>query len=70
VNTRLPLDPIVVRGWHEEGGPAVSFGSDAHDPALIAHGFPEAAMMVEAQGFRPGHAPDDFWRRGLAVAAP
>jgi len=65
VNTRLPLDPLVVRWWHEVGGEAVSFGSDAHLPSAVAAGFVEAAAMVEAQGFRPGKAPHDFWRRAL-----
>ncbi len=65
VNTRIPLDARVVRWWHEAGGDAVSFGSDAHEPAAVAHGFAEAAAMVEAQGFRPGRTPFDFWTRSL-----
>jgi histidinol-phosphatase (PHP family) len=65
VNTRLPLDAQIVRWWHEVGGEAVSFGSDAHFPEAVATGFAEAAAMVEAQGFRPGKAPQDFWRRAL-----
>ena len=63
VNTRLPLDPLIVRWWYEAGGDAVSFGSDAHTPARVGHGFAEAAAMVEAQGFHPGHSPHDFWTR-------
>jgi histidinol-phosphatase (PHP family) len=66
VNMRLPLHPLIVRWWHEAGGEAVSFGSDAHNPALVARGFAEAAAMVEAAGFRPGRAPHDFWTRGIA----
>jgi histidinol-phosphatase (PHP family) len=65
VNTRIPLHPMIVRWWHEAGGQAVTFGSDAHVPSAVGHGFAEAAAMVEAQGFRPGHAPHDFWRRAL-----
>jgi histidinol-phosphatase (PHP family) len=65
INTRIPLDPLIVRWWHEAGGQAVSFGSDAHVPAAVGHGFAEAAAMAEAQGFRPGHAPHDLWRRAL-----
>ena len=65
VNTRIPLDARIVRWWHEEGGDAVSFGSDAHLPDAVATGFAAAAAMVEAQGFRPGAAPHDFWARGL-----
>jgi histidinol-phosphatase (PHP family) len=66
VNTRLPLHPLVVRWWHEIGGAAVTFGSDAHNPTLVARGFAAAAAMVEAQGFRPGPAPHDFWTRGIS----
>jgi len=65
VNTRIPLDARIVRWWHEEGGDAVTFGSDAHEPSAVATGFAEAAAMVEAQGFRPGPAPLDFWARRL-----
>ena len=63
VNTRVPLRAEVVRWWHEVGGEAVSFGSDAHVPSAVAHDFTEAAAMVEAQGFVPGRDPHDFWRR-------
>jgi histidinol-phosphatase (PHP family) len=65
VNTRLPMDARIVRWWHESGGDAVSFGSDAHLPSAVATGFAEAAAMVEAQGFRPGPTPLDFWTRRL-----
>ena len=65
VNTRLPMDARIVRWWHEAGGDAVSFGSDAHEPSAVATGFAEAAAMVEAQGFRPGRTPLDFWTRAL-----
>jgi histidinol-phosphatase (PHP family) len=63
VNTRLPMDPRIVRWWHEEGGDAVAFGSDAHDPDGLARGFADAAAMVESVGFRAGTDPDDYWRR-------
>jgi histidinol-phosphatase (PHP family) len=63
VNTQVPLHPEIVRWWREEGGIAISFGSDAHDPTALAHGFTEAAAMVEAHGFRPGGHPYDFWTR-------
>lgn len=63
VNTRLPMDARIVRWWHEVGGQAVSFGSDAHEPAAVARGFPEAMAMVEAAGFHPAADPLDFWRR-------
>jgi histidinol-phosphatase (PHP family) len=63
VNTRLPLHPEIVRWWCQEGGAAITIGSDAHDPAAVAHGFLEAAVMVEAHGFRPGPHPHDLWTR-------
>ncbi|WP_218108904.1 PHP domain-containing protein [Streptomyces agglomeratus] len=64
VNTTVPLHPQIVRWWHQEGGEAITFGSDAHDPAALAGGFADAAAMAEAGGFRPGGHPHDFWRRG------
>jgi histidinol-phosphatase (PHP family) len=63
VNTKSPRNPEIVRWWHEEGGEAVSFGSDAHVPTALAFQFAEAAAMVEAQGFRPGRHPYEFWVR-------
>jgi len=42
---------------------AVTFGSDAHDPAAVARRFPDAAHMAEAHGFRPGRDAHDFWAR-------
>ena len=63
VNTRIPLHPEIVRWWREEDGSAITFGSDAHEPAAVAGGFAEAAAMVEAHGFRPGRHPYDVWTR-------
>ncbi len=63
INTQVPLHPEVVRWWHEEGGDAITFGSDAHDPSVLARGFAEASVMVESHGFRPGRHPCDFWTR-------
>jgi histidinol-phosphatase (PHP family) len=63
VNTRIPLDPVIVRWWYEVGGSAVSFGSDAHEPGLVGSGFAEAAAMVTAAGFRPADDPHAFWLR-------
>jgi histidinol-phosphatase (PHP family) len=53
----------VLRWWHELGGAAVSFGSDAHDPTMVAAGFSLATQVVEAAGFRPSPDPTGFWRR-------
>jgi len=63
VNTRLPLHATVLTWWHEEGGDAITFGSDAHLPELVGNGFREAAQMAEAHGFRPGKNPYDLWGR-------
>ena len=61
VNTAGPLHPELVRWWREEGGDAVSIGSDAHEPAELARRFAEAAALVEAHGFRPGRHAHDLW---------
>ncbi len=60
-NTRGPRNPEIVRWWKEEGGEAVSFGSDAHMPSGLAFEFRAAVDLVEAQGFRPGRHPYDTW---------
>lgn len=62
MNTRR-LSSWLPQWWREEGGRAVSFGSDAHVPDKVADGFPEAAAMLEYFGFRPGSRPEDFWTR-------
>jgi histidinol-phosphatase (PHP family) len=63
INTRLPFHPQIVRWWYEEGGAAVSFGSDAHRPDEIARRFASCAAMAEAAGFVPGDDPAGFWCR-------
>ena len=64
VNTTSPLASVdQVRWFREEGGRAVSFGSDAHQPAAVGQRFELAVAVVEAAGFRPGRSPTDFWRR-------
>lgn len=63
VSTVVPLHSVVLRWWHEEGGDAITFGSDAHDPSRLAWGFSDAALMAEAHGFRPGLDPCEFWGR-------
>jgi histidinol-phosphatase (PHP family) len=70
VNTK-PGDPDrgfhlharILRWWREEGGQAVSFGSDAHEPRHVAHLFEQSSQLVEAAGFRPAKDPTDYWRR-------
>jgi histidinol-phosphatase (PHP family) len=62
MNTRR-LWPWIPQWWAEEGGRAVSFGSDAHGPEPLAANFPEAMMMVGSYGFAPGARAEDFWTR-------
>ena len=62
VNTRGRFPSEILRWWREEGGRAVTFGSDAHDSNGLAQGFPAAMAMVEAAGFQPGRQPYDAWR--------
>jgi histidinol-phosphatase (PHP family) len=64
VNTNSPLASVsLVRWWREEGGGAVSFGSDAHVPWRVGDRFDLAVDVVEAAGFRSGRDMFDFWRR-------
>jgi histidinol-phosphatase (PHP family) len=63
INTRLPLHATILTWWREEGGDAITVGSDAHRPASVARGFAEAAQMAEAHGFHPGANPYDLWGR-------
>ncbi len=63
INTRRPLDAVILTWWYEERGAAVSFGSDAHEGARVGDGFAEAAAMAEAAGFHPQRDPLDFWSR-------
>ncbi|NLP83801.1 PHP domain-containing protein [Microbacterium sp. CFH 90308] len=60
MNTKR-LWPWMPQWWKEEGGRAVTFGSDAHGPDLLAANFPEATAMLEYFGFRAGRHPEDFW---------
>lgn len=53
----------VLGWWAEEGGRAISFGSDSHEPAFIAAGFREAAQLAEAAGFRANDDPAGHWLR-------
>jgi histidinol-phosphatase (PHP family) len=64
INTSSPLASADQMRWfHEEGGEAVSFGSDAHQPERVGDRFDLAVDVVEAAGFRPGRDRFDFWRR-------
>lgn len=64
LNTASPLaSATLMRWWHQEGGDAVSFGSDAHLPLRVGQHFDVAVDIVAAAGFRPGRDEYDFWRR-------
>jgi histidinol-phosphatase (PHP family) len=64
INTKSPLASVeLIRWWRQEGGDAVSFGSDAHAPDRVGDRFELAVDIVEAAGFRPGRDRFDFWRR-------
>lgn len=62
LNTRQ-LKAWIPRWWAEEGGRAISFGSDAHAAEPLARGFAAAVAMAEAAGFRPGRESWHFWTR-------
>ncbi|MGQ5691508.1 hypothetical protein [Rhodococcus erythropolis] len=62
MNTRR-LWSWIPQWWSEEGGKAVTFGSDAHVPEALAANFPEATAMLEHYGFRSGRRPEDYWTR-------
>jgi len=64
INTRSPLASVnLLRWWWQEGGDAVSFGSDAHEPFRVGEHFDRAVAVAESAGFRPGRDRFDFWRR-------
>ncbi len=65
ISTVIPLHDTILSWWYDEGGEAVTFGSDAHDSSNVAQRFPDAVAMAEACGFRPGCDPLDFWRRSI-----
>ncbi|WP_203930785.1 PHP domain-containing protein [Virgisporangium ochraceum] len=62
VNSCLPsLQPTILRWWREEGGTAITIGSDAHEPDELARNFREVAATAEAHGFRPGQKLYEPW---------
>ncbi len=62
MNTRR-LWPWMPRWWAECGGELVTFGSDAHVPEALAHGFADAAELLVESGFAPRAAHTDPWER-------
>ena len=63
VNTFSPLpSPDLLRWWRQEGGSAVSFGSDAHVPGRVGDKFRLAVAVAEDAGFTRGADPLGFWQ--------
>jgi len=63
INTFSPLASVtLLRWWREEGGRAVSFGSDAHVASRVGDKFRRAVEIAEAAGFGRGRDPAGFWR--------
>jgi histidinol-phosphatase (PHP family) len=62
-NTELPMDAQILAWWHEEGGQAITFGSDAHQPDHLARRFSDAASLASSCGFRPATDPTSLWHR-------
>jgi histidinol-phosphatase (PHP family) len=63
LNTRSPLwSSTLVGWWRDEGGRALSFGSDAHAPHRVGARFVTAVDVAEAAGFGPGRDAYDYWR--------
>ncbi|HEU5485441.1 MAG TPA: PHP domain-containing protein [Microlunatus sp.] len=63
MNTAGRLRPWIPQWWAEEGGRAVTFGSDDHGDDMLAANFPETTALLEHLGFRPGRRPADYWTR-------
>lgn len=59
----LPLDAHLLTWWWAEGGQAVSFGSDAHDPVSVGREFASAAALAQAFGFGPHSDTYGLWLR-------
>jgi histidinol-phosphatase (PHP family) len=67
LNIGGPIRPWIPQWWAEEGGRAITFGSDAHATDWLAGNFYEAMAMADHFGFRPGRQPEDFWTRRPAM---
>ena len=53
VNTRVPLHPQILTWWRQEGGQAITFASDAHDPAALAARLRRLRAPGRGCGFAP-----------------
>lgn len=63
MNTGQSVRPWIPQWWAEEGGKAVSFGSDDHTGTTGAANFHEAAALAAHFGFAAGRRPEDVWTR-------
>jgi histidinol-phosphatase (PHP family) len=63
VSTKVPLHPQLLAWWREDGGEAITFGSDAHSPDRLADGFADAVRVAGAAGFGAGNDPLGPWYR-------
>lgn len=63
MNTGRTVRPWIPQWWAEEGGRAVSFGSDDHATSGLAAHFHETTALLDHVGFTPGSQPEDFWTR-------
>ncbi len=63
LNTRTAFYRDLLGWWRAAGGRAVTFGSDAHEPDVLARQFRAAADAASAHGFRVGRNPVGPWVR-------
>jgi len=63
LNTRDELRSDLLELWIDEGGRAVTFGSDAHSPEQLGTGLERAAVLAREHGFAPAEDPGAPWRR-------
>lgn len=69
VGTKVPLHPLILTWWRQEGGLAITFASDAHDPAALAAGLRRRRRSGQAAGFAAGSSdPCGPWSRNSFVA--
>lgn len=61
LNTRLPLDPVIIDWWRQEGGTTLTFGSDVHDAQHVGQGLADAAAVAAANGFAPERNRRGWW---------
>ncbi|OLT40622.1 hypothetical protein BJF85_05610 [Saccharomonospora sp. CUA-673] len=53
INTKRPLDLMLLDRWRDAGGPSVTFGSDAHEPGQVGRHFTDIARHAATLGYTP-----------------